>query len=90
MYKRDLRNRFNIFLHTHIYVACSRPNGWTDWAEIFCKHSWVAVLKVKKIIFYNFFSTGNTRPFASYIYICTSNSNILHVNHKNFSLKYFN
>ena len=26
-----------------IYVAYSRPNGWTDWAEIFCKHSWMAM-----------------------------------------------
>ena len=25
-----------------VYVGYSRPNGWTDWAEIFCKHSWVA------------------------------------------------
>ena len=26
----------------HIYVAYSRPNGWTDLAGIFCGHSWVA------------------------------------------------
>ena len=25
-----------------IYVPYSRPNGWTDWAEIFCGHSGVA------------------------------------------------
>ena len=25
-----------------IYVPYSWPNGWTDWAEIFCGHSWVA------------------------------------------------
>ena len=32
------------------YVAYSRPNGWTDWVEFFCGHSWVAggVLKAKK------------------------------------------
>ena len=24
---------------SHIYVPYSRPNGWTDWAEIFCGHS---------------------------------------------------
>ena len=23
-----------------IYVAYSRLNGWTDWAEFFCGHSW--------------------------------------------------
>ena len=23
-------------------IAYSRPNGWTEWAEIFCGHSWVA------------------------------------------------
>ena len=26
----------------HIYVAYSRPNDWTDWAEICCGHSLVA------------------------------------------------
>ena len=26
----------------HIYVAYSRPNSWTEWADIFCGHSWVA------------------------------------------------
>ena len=26
----------------YIYVAYSWPNGWIDWAEIFCGHSWVA------------------------------------------------
>ena len=25
-----------------IYVPYSRPNGWTEWAKIFCGHSWVA------------------------------------------------
>ena len=25
----------------HIYVVHSRLNGWTDWAEIVCGHSWV-------------------------------------------------
>ena len=30
--------------HSYIYtyVAYSRPNGWTEWAEIFCGHAWVA------------------------------------------------
>ena len=26
----------------HIYVAYSQQNGWTDWAEFFCGHSWMA------------------------------------------------
>ena len=26
----------------HMYVAYSRQNDWTDWAEIFCGHSWMA------------------------------------------------
>ena len=43
-----------------MYVAFSRPNGWTDWAEIFCEHSWVAggggCFKLKKFdIFFKFF-----------------------------------
>lgn len=25
-----------------MYVAYSRVNGWTDWAEYFCGHSWEA------------------------------------------------
>ena len=34
-----------------IYVPYSRPNGWTDWAEIFCGHSWLAggCYRLKKI-----------------------------------------
>ena len=33
---------FIIKQDSHIYVPYSRPNGWTDWAEIFCGHSEVA------------------------------------------------
>ena len=29
-------------IRIYIYVAYSRPNGWTDWADIFWGHSWVA------------------------------------------------
>ena len=38
----------------HTYIFYSRPNGLTDWAEIFCGHSWVArgVLGKKKIDFF--------------------------------------
>ena len=25
----------------HIYVPYSRPNGWIEWDDIFCGHSWV-------------------------------------------------
>ena len=25
-----------------MYVAYSRPNGWTEWAYNFCGHSWEA------------------------------------------------
>ena len=28
--------------YNYIYVAYSRPNDCTDWADIFCEHSWVA------------------------------------------------
>ena len=24
-----------------MYVAYNRPNGWTEWTEIFCRYSWV-------------------------------------------------
>ena len=46
-----------------MYFVYSRPNGWTDWAEIFL---WTlmggrGVLKAKEIRFFfqNVFSTGN-------------------------------
>jgi len=37
------------------YVAYSRPNGWTEWAEIFCGHSWVCVecFSLKKLILFS-------------------------------------
>jgi len=34
--KQDIR------LYIYTYVAYSKLNGWTEWAEIFCGHSWVA------------------------------------------------
>ena len=43
----------------NIYVAYGRPNGWTDRAEFFCGHSWVAKgchrLKKSKFYFSTFF-----------------------------------
>ena len=31
----------DIHIYIYIYVACSRPNGWTEWAEIFVDtHGW--------------------------------------------------
>ena len=39
--------RCNIYLDNktrhsyYIYVACTWPNGWNEWAEIFCGQSWV-------------------------------------------------
>ena len=35
-------NLYNKTRHSYIYVVYSRPNGSTDWAEIFCGHSLVA------------------------------------------------
>ena len=29
-------------IRVYIYVAFSRPNGWTDWVDFFCGYSWVA------------------------------------------------
>ena len=40
-----LSNNFTFYIikqDSHIYVPYSRPNGRTDWAKIFCGHSWVA------------------------------------------------
>ena len=45
-----------------IYVVYSRPNGWTAWAEFFCRHSWA-----KKIQFFfkNFFPRATPGSSAS-------------------------
>ena len=49
-------NLYNKTRHSYIYifVAYSRPNGWTDWAEIVCGHSWVAggCYRLKKLDFF--------------------------------------
>ena len=39
------------------YVAYSRPNGWTEWADIFCGHSWLAsgFFRPKNEFVFNFF-----------------------------------
>ena len=73
---------YNITRHSYIYiiyVAYSRPNSWTDWAEIFWEHLGVAggCFRLKKFeffcfqnfffqycFFFNFFSTGNAGPFS--------------------------
>ena len=31
-------NLYNKTRHSYIYVAYSRPNGWTEWAEFFLRH----------------------------------------------------
>ena len=56
-----------LFCIYYIYVAYSRPNGWTDWAEIVCGHSWVAggCYRLKKS---NFFPRATPGPSANFIY----------------------
>jgi len=52
----------NIFLSNYIYiikqdiriyVPYGRPNGWTEWPEICCGHSWIAwgFYRLKEIVF---------------------------------------
>ena len=44
----DVQEEMHIYIikqdviYIYIYVACSWPNGLTEWAEFFCGHSWVA------------------------------------------------
>ena len=38
----------------HSYICMLRIDGWNDWAEIFCRHSWVAY-------FFQFFFQGQLR-----------------------------
>jgi len=57
-----------------IYVAYSRPNGLTDWAETFCGHSGVAGERYRiknrenfffsKYFYFISFFTGNAGPFS--------------------------
>ena len=35
------------YIRIYIYVAYSRPNGWTEWAETFCGHSWGGCQRLK-------------------------------------------
>ena len=69
-YKQTNRQTEIITLHVYIfiikqdirlYVPYSRPNGWTDWAEIFWGRSWVAggCYRQKKIVFSNIFFFDN-------------------------------
>ena len=63
-------NATTLFLYnkqnTRIYVAYSRPNGWTDWAEIFCGHSWVAGGCYRhKIHFFQFYFFSRATPGSS-------------------------
>ena len=55
------------FIYIYIYVAYSRPNGLTDWAEMFYGHSRVAgwCHRLKNWLFFKiFFSTGNAGSFS--------------------------
>ena len=45
---------FNIKQVIRIYVPSGRPNGWTEWADIFGGALWVAVTYAKKFKFYFF------------------------------------
>ena len=70
----------------YIYVTDSRPNSWTEWADIFCGHSGVLggcfrVKKIKFFLFQIFFLTFKRKknflratpgPSASIIYISFS------------------
>ena len=49
--------------HSYIYVADSRSNGWIEWAEFFCGHSWVAWGKKGKKIRFKKNSHGQYRAF---------------------------
>ena len=51
-------------IRIHIYVVYSRPNGWTDWAEIFVAGGCYRLKKMKK------FSRATLDHSASFIYIC--------------------
>ena len=67
--KNIMFNLYNKTRHSYIYVTNNRPNGWTEWAEIFCGHSGVpgGVLEFFffKNLFYKFFSRATLCPSAS-------------------------
>ena len=74
---------FNKTRHSYIYiyVAYSRPNVWTDWAEFFCGHSWVYIylhyINLRKKI------TAKMKKRATVVYNFS-----LSTIFKNFQLKY--
>ena len=76
-------------IHIYMYVAYSRPNGQTDWADFLCGQSWVAwgCFRLKKskfffILFKKKFSTGNAEPFSQlyniYVYISENAKCFMH------------
>ena len=74
---------FNKTRHLNYHVPNSRPNSWTEWAEHFSGHSWVAWgwhrLNKYNVIFI-FFPRPTPGPSASiyiYNYICKCNYNLL-------------
>ena len=59
----------------HIYVAYSRPNDWTEWAEISCGHPWVFQAKQNA----KFIPRATPGPFiASTLYTILLNTIINH------------
>ena len=54
-----------VYLYIYIYTTIAGQTGWTDWADIFCEHSWVAVgcYRLKKLIF---FFNGQRRALLYY------------------------
>ena len=52
-----------------IYVTNSRPNGWTEWAEIFVDTQWFFFKIFLKCEFFS--STGNAGPFSYLSHITT-------------------
>ena len=86
---------------SHIYVPYSRPNGWTDRAEIFCGHLgavwggyrlkkskffFLENFFVKNFLFKFFFPRATPGPSASYFWISLFKAHVYWLNLCKFQL----
>ena len=58
-----------------------RPNGWTDWAQILCGHSWVAVrcFRLKKILHFSLIFFSRATPALQLVFYIELKKNTIDI-----------